>query len=426
MASYKTLRAVFHQTKTNARAAVREELEQRLSNPATVQYPYEVGGEALFVLPHVELQVLLEDIWRRELAIEHLWGQLPIAAQTQYLFTLLVEEIRSSNEIENIHSTRQEIADALESSKQAAKKSRGQTHRRFQEMAGTYSVLFEEKAPASEGFPRTLQELRNLYDRLLGDEISHEDKLDGDLFRAGPVHIWDGDKKPIHSGVLGEAEIKARLSAMLDANRHPAGFDLIGAFVGHFMLEHTHPFYDGNGRFGRFLLALRLKALLSAPTAISLSAEMMRQKNTYYKAFKQLEDPMYKGEATFFVAHMLGFLASAQERLEDSLLEKWESLNRLRARIVRIQESKTGEFNSYQHHLFLLLGQVSLFGPRRGVKLDDATVFMDKSKATVRRELGALVEAGYLQELNRKPLVFALTDVGRELLGLDDASVAGP
>ncbi|WP_411197372.1 Fic family protein [Schaalia turicensis] len=34
---------------------------------------------------------------------------------------------------------------------------------------------------------------------------------------------------------------------------------LVNALIGHFMVEHTHPFYDGNGRFGRFLLALNLK-----------------------------------------------------------------------------------------------------------------------------------------------------------------------
>lgn len=418
LSDYKALKVVFHQAKTDAKSVAEKEHEQRLLNPATIHFPYQVDNYSLFVVAHIGVQVLLERIWRRELAIEQLWGQMPGAAQSHYLFTLLVDEIQSSNEIENIYSTRQEIAEALESAQQAPKKNAAKGRRRFQEMARTYSILFGNKKEAGEEFPRTLKGVRNLYDRLLGEEISSKDQLDGDLFRAGPVHIWDGNKEPIHSGVVGESEIKARLSAMLEAHGDSADLGLIGAFVGHFMLEHTHPFYDGNGRFGRFLLALRLKTLLSAPTAISLSAEVMRQKDKYYKAFKQLEDPMNKGEATFFVTDLLVILASAQERLEESLLEKWKSLQQLMGRIEALSSKEDAQFSEYQLGIFLLLGQVALFGPRSGVKLENVAEFLDKSKQTARRELASLVDAGYLEELSRKPLVFALSSEGRELFEL--------
>lgn len=420
MSSYKTLKAIFHQTSRDAMGVVEKELEQRLSSPATIPYSYYVGGNQLFVVSHTGLQGQLEAIWRREIAIEKLWGQLPGAAQSHYLFTLLVEEIRSSNEIENIHSTRQEITDALESAQKPAGKKLSKGRSRFQEMTRTYSILFDNQMVAGEAFPQTLKEVRELYDRLLGEEIGVQDQLDGDLFRAGPVHIWGGDKKPIHSGVVGESEINGRLNAMLEANRDSTALHLVGALVGHFMLEHTHPFYDGNGRFGRFLLALRLKSLLSAPTAISLSAEMMRQKNKYYKAFKQLEDPMYKAEATFFVTDLLDMLANAQEQLEESLLEKRQSLQQLLNRIAEIRQQESVGFSEYQLQIFFLLGQVALFGPRSGVKLEEVSNFLEKSKQTTRRELGSLVDVGYLEELNKKPLVFALSIKGRELLMFDE------
>ena len=43
------------------------------------------------------------------------------------------------------------------------------------------------------------------------------------------------------------------------------------ALLCHFLFEHIHPFYDGNGRTGRYLLALHLSEPLSQPTVLSLS-----------------------------------------------------------------------------------------------------------------------------------------------------------
>ena len=40
---------------------------------------------------------------------------IPGAGITQFLYTRLVEEIKSSNDIEGVHSTRKEIKEALES-----------------------------------------------------------------------------------------------------------------------------------------------------------------------------------------------------------------------------------------------------------------------------------------------------------------------
>ena len=128
---------------------------------------------------------------------------------------------------------------------------------------------------------------------------------------------------------------------MLDSRGDQKQPALVNAFASHFMLEHTHPFYDGNGRFGRFLLALSLQMILSAPTALSLSAEVMRQKRKYYKAFLQVEDPMNKGEITFFVLDMLEMLLAAQMAL-GFVANRLQNLDDLRNVWLQSERSRKG------------------------------------------------------------------------------------
>lgn len=419
MSNYKSLKTIYHQSTGNSEQVVQAELDARLSSAATLTYPYHVGADSLFVVVHLELQTLMERVWRNELRIQRLWGNLPPAARNHYLMSLLIEEIQSTNEIENVHSTRQEVTEALQAAAQTHSSRPGMSGKRFLEMARTYHLLFTDQHGNSETPPYTVEELRKLYDELLGGEISAENQLDGRLFRTGSVAIWDGSHHPVHQGIAGEDDIIARLKTMLDISSPEHSHGLVHAIIAHFMLEHIHPFYDGNGRFGRFLLALHLRTLLSVPTALSLTAEVMRQKRSYYKAFIDLENPMFRAEASFFVASMLSMLVDAQGRLEESLQEHLTKLDSLRRRVATLRSEKNQALTDRQLDILFLLGQIHLFGPRSGANLEEVAVFIDRSKGTVRPDFTELTEVGYVTTLSKKPLVFALTDLGQKLLELD-------
>ncbi|MDK7859545.1 Fic family protein, partial [Klebsiella pneumoniae] len=76
----------------------------------------------------------------------------------------------------------------------------------------------------------------------------------------------------VHDGDATEAEIQDHLTQMLslmNSNKVPT---LIKACMCYYAFESVHPFYDGNGRTGRFLLALQLHEQLSMPTILSLSS----------------------------------------------------------------------------------------------------------------------------------------------------------
>lgn len=415
MTGYKSLKTLFHQHPNQDKFNVNGELQRRLSAPGTLLLDYKIVDDELFVVVTNDILAQLERVWSNEVQLTRLWGQLPQTAQLHYLYSLLVEEIQSTNEIENVHSTRHEIHEALVA---ARNQQNGQTRKRFQEMARAFHLFFETDTSAQ--LPTSLSGLRELYDTLLKDEISADDRPDGELFRRGPVSIIDGvNPDPVHRGASSEAEIHTRLQAMLDMQEMEGGSALMRALVEHFILEHTHPFYDGNGRFGRFLLGLRLKPLLSAPTALSLSAEIMREKKAYYKAFKETEHPLNHGEATFFVDSMIRILQHAQASRTENLTEKLTALARLSHVVTDWESSNSEELTDYEQKILFLLGQVDLFGPRSGATWDEIAQFLDRTKQTVRSPLNSLEQRGLATKLSQKPLVVGLTEQGRALLGLD-------
>lgn len=398
---YKPLKTVFHASR-HGHSELEKEHAQRLDSPATLQWDFTVVGHPLFLMMTVELAALLERIWHTELRISEKWAALPGIGRQHYLLGILISEIRATNAIEGIFPTRKEIASALERPSTTA-------HKRFREMAGLYQSLLVPDSERME-FPKTVQQLRKLYDELLAHEIAAEDAPDGKHFRRQEVTIFDGTKT-LHRAPGAEEDIEHRMGTFLRTQASTEN-SLVQAIVGHFMFEYTHPFYDGNGRLGRFLLAFRLLDVLSAPTAMSLSHQFSVQRTKYYSAFQQAEQSLNRGEVTFFVKAIADLIGDAQLELEESLDEKRVQLLNLEGRIGG------AEFSDYQKAFLSILGQAFLFGPHEPVSLQEIGQYMGKHWNTVRPVARELVAQGVVREVSKKPLSFELTEKGTAILGL--------
>lgn len=413
--AYYELKRVFHMSSADGQADLEAEYQRRITSAACLHWDFPVGGYPLFCMLTAEIAGQVEAIFHREIAIGRAWAALPVRAQRSYLYELLVDEVVSTNEIEGIHSTRKEIELAI---------SRAPAARR-QRFYG-FSQLYLRLADGQAGdFPHDLDGIRALYDVLLAEEIAPEDRPDGRRFRAGPVSIMDGRRR-VHSGFHPETQIDQGLSVMLATRPGAGGNGLVNAFAGHFMFESVHPFYDGNGRLGRFLLSVAVRQLLSTATALTLSRLLAENKRGYYKAFSVVEEPFNRAEVTFFVQFMLGVLDAAQEHLLDAVTFRAAQLVTVERRLSEVDVRDAVVDGAampvgLEIQALAAFAQVEIFAPGRGLGLAELAEELEvRSPATARKYAGGLVDRGLLATLSRKPLRWSLSDQGRRLVGLSD------
>lgn len=405
--AHKELRVLFHQS-ARGEADVAEELAARRANPASVAWDFPVGKDLAFVVITAHISRLLEEVWRMDKLIESEWNMLPAPARFHYAMMLLISEVQATNELEGICSTRKEVAEALA-------KARGQSaapNAKHVEMVRQFLLFTPEmldSEPASpRAYPRTPAELSALYHDVLGAEIAKEDAPDGTYFRAKEVVVTDGVKET-YRAVTGEDEIISRIGVVLGSPARDDVPQLLAACAEHFMFEYVHPFNDGNGRIGRFLFALRIRELLGAPAALSISSRILASKSGYYNAFQVAEHPLNHGELTFFVQYMLeSIICEAQIELLSTLRTKRRQLEELRVRSGEVR----GVDKQYGPQVLEILGQSALFGPRSGMSLSDVASILERSPATVRGVLGELEDAGWVSRLSSRPLVFCLSEEG--------------
>ncbi|WPF66459.1 MULTISPECIES: Fic family protein [unclassified Corynebacterium] len=401
--NYRSLKTEFHAHGTRAAA---ELLEQRQHSDSTLHWPFHVGDGQLFCVLSLDVHAYIEKILNTERTIALQWNELSGAAQHHYLRSLIIEEVMATNAIEQIHSTRRELAAALNAAESA-----NPTATRFREAVRLYLDAVSKDVT----LPQIPEEIRALYDRLMLDEVSEKDHPDGDLFRANPVYISNGTKE-VHRGVNPESAIVEGLLVMLRSmndNESPA--PLVTTLMCHFMFEYLHPFYDGNGRLGRYLLGLSLTQALSAPTALSLSRTLSRNKEAYYKAFLETENPLNHADGTIFLCRLLHLLHAAQRNLSAEISERKQALDTLWASVKQL----SNRFGEQEMSILFVLGQAHLFNSENGILHRTVVEYVPTGDRQTRRWTARLQERGLIELHGERPLRYGLTAEGRSLLGLE-------
>lgn len=411
--TYPTLEKLFYKDASSKRYENhREQLLLRLEAESTFRTGITLEHGELFCAVPRELSVANERVLRRERRVSALWKALPPVALGAFLRSLILDEVVYSNEIEGVHSTRRQIEVALNEAKRDTSSLAGaakRPHAPFMEFARLYLGLTDNPQ-----LPNALQDIRDIYDAVMRDSLDDEDQIKHSLFRTRPVVIESNRGKILHEGVMPETAIKKMLEQMLALMHSEEIPEIYSALLSHFLFEYVHPFYDGNGRTGRYLLALSLSTPLSQPTVLSLSRVIAENKSAYYKAFDITERPLNCSEATHFVMTMLDLIGQAQEDLMADLQQKRASLDGLGQRVDSLDKS----FSERDRDLLYYIGQLSLFDTLDKTGTSATADHLGVTIPTARKALESLRLRGLVERTSVRPAIYRLSESGKDLLGI--------
>ena len=464
--AYQSLEKLFYKDSSADRYAHNTALAyERLNAESTFRTGIDTpAGELFLAVPH-ELLTLSENVMGTERRISVLLAGLPYVAQGALVRSLVVDEVVCTNELEGIGSTRKQISDLLENDLLAASSaspipptpspavpspapstasSASPARRRFRELARLYLGLGDPDA--SDRLPKTPADVRAIYDLVMQGEDLANDAPDGTLFRKGRVDVVGAGQRTLHEGVYPESAIIEAVRRMLDIVNSEEMPPLLGTLVGHFVFEYAHPFYDGNGRTGRYLLALGLTRSLSALTALSLSRTIAESRSRYYRAFKEAESQLNHGELTMFALTMLEYVREAQRTLVDDLERKTALLSLMERAIAEVgveggveggvgvgvgvapgseAARASGALSGREPAIVSRLAQQRVFGAFPHVSLDGIAEAAGVGRQQTRKYLLELEEAGWVATVSRRPLRFALSEEACRRLGLAAGPTAG-
>ena len=370
------------------KVSYRAEYEARFSSPDTIKLNFWIKSNQVFFVPTPELSNLIFQILRTDKRITSLSRALPPVAIDQFTKRCLIDEIVLTNKIEGVYSTRKEIATVLDELAASSEKKKGK-RRRFLGLVAKYLKLqtgdFVEIT--------TCEDIRKLYDEIVLPEVIEEDPNnapDGTIFRKESASIKTSTDKEIHRGVYPESaiiqEIEKALEFLNDENIEK--LYRISGF--HYLLEYIHPFYDGNGRLGRFLISNLLAQDLDPLIAYRISYTITENIADYYDAFKTCNDPHNLGDITPFMLMMLGMIKESVLQLEDALQKRKTRLDQYRDLLsnLPIGESKSGR-------MCYVLIQAALFS-EHGISTKELQECLENSYSTVKKGLDFIEKEGLL------------------------------
>lgn len=379
--AYEELKKLYYKDETE----YAREYKRRFHSEDTIHLDFEIAGKPAFFVESKEVLRLALHITQMDKGVLKLCHQLPGIAKKQYSKKCLIDEIVLTNKIEGVRSSRKEIGEALDIlEEQSAQKTK---HARFLGLVNKYMKLMEaERIPLD-----TCQDIRDIYDEIFLEEVIREDsgnKPDGKIFRKGSESIYSETQKIIHQGVYPEEKIIACMEKALAFLKREDIESLYQICIFHYLIEYIHPFYDGNGRLGRFILSYCISQTLEPLLAYQISETIKENISVYYRAFRICNDRRNLGDLTPFLIMQLQIIDSSLVHLEKSLREKIILWKRYMECIHTLPNASKPNIGQLYH----LLIQASLFS-ETGISTQKLKKFLEiKSPTTLKKLIDQIPE----------------------------------
>lgn len=351
---------------------------RRLEAPFTVHFNIPIhqynrkSAYPAFLCYTGEILRLVEKFYKTYEQFLYTVNTVPPVVLYQFTRLSIVEEVKSTNDIEGVHSTKKEIREIIEK--------KGTHYHRLQSVVHQYLELLGEEEIKFD----TCQDIRNFYNDFTHQEITRENpqnRLDGSLFRKEPVQIQAATGKTIHQGLYPESRIIEALDQalrILHSEEYPL---LIRLALFHYFFVYIHPFYDGNGRTDRFITSYFLSRKFHRLLAVRLSIYIKRIQSRYYHMLEEADSEKNRGDMTPFVMGFLEILIGSTEDTIGVLSRKNEQMRKYESRIDAFQLK-----DKLLKEIYITLLQAALFYGE-GISMADLMKVTGKNRGTIQKRI---------------------------------------
>lgn len=351
---------------------------RRLEAPFTVHFNIPIhqynrkSAYPAFLCYTGEILRLVEKFYKTYEQFLYTVNTVPPVVLYQFTRLSIVEEVKSTNDIEGVHSTKKEIREIIEK--------KGTHYHRLQSVVHQYLELLGEEEIKFD----TCKDIRNFYDDFTHQEITRENpqnRLDRSLFRKEPVQIQAATGKTIHQGLYPESRIIEALDQalrILHSEEYPL---LIRLALFHYFFVYIHPFYDGNGRTDRFITSYFLSRKFHRLLAVRLSIYIKRNQSRYYHMLEEADSEKNRGDMTPFVMGFLEILIGSTEDTIGVLSRKNEQMRKYESRIDAFQLK-----DKLLKEIYITLLQAALFYGE-GISMADLMKVTGKNRGTIQKRI---------------------------------------
>ena len=380
--NYELLSSLYYKSKNE----YEQEYNNRFNSIASKRLNISIEENQCFYILTEEVVNKLYNVMVLNQELNKLTSEIPGIALQQYIKKCLIDEIVLTNEIEGVVSTRKDINEILENVEDKNKRLTG--------LVNKYLKLCSEENIDII----TCNDVRNIYNDLLWEEISEDDKLnlpDGVYFRKEGVDVLSPLKKVIHKGVMPEEKINLMMTQALNILNDRDIIPILRIAIFHYLFGYIHPFYDGNGTLTGFGLSYAIKENISQ----------------YYKGFKTVNEKKNKGDLTPFIISFLDILSKELESLNNSVIKRINIINRY-SKIIEVMEKK----DKQKQNIIFVIFQETLFG-EAGIDVSSLVEFTETSKYKVTQVLKEYDDMLIKNKIGRKNYYsFDLDDVDKKYL----------
>lgn len=349
-----------------------KEYNNRFNSIASKKLNISIYENQCFYILTEEVLNKLYNIMVLNQKLNKLTSKIPGIALHQYIKKCLIDEIVLTNEMEGVISKRKDINGILENVKDKNKRLTG--------LVNKYLKLCSKENIDII----TCSDVRSIYNDLLWEEISEDDKSnlpDGVYFRKDGVDVLSEYKKKIHEGIMPEEKINLMMTQALNILNDGDIIPILRIAIFHYLFGYIHPFYDGNGRTSRFISSYLLSKELNILTGFRLSYAIRENKSQYYKGFKTVNEKKNKGDLTPFIISFLDILSKELESLNNSVIKRINIINRY-SKVIEVMEKK----DKQKQNIIFVIFQETLFG-EAGIDVSSLVEFTETSKYKVTQVL---------------------------------------